>query len=317
MSSKQLLGGTAVALLMSSAAFAGDVEWFPPDPPNSAMSGECYARVRIEPEYDVYTESVTTQDAYERYDVLPPRLRGETRQYVSRDAGFRYVVTEPVYETITETVQVSPAYVEYVVQPAVHDTVTETILVREPRMVWRRGHVPGAAQTRYDAETGEIWCLVEEAGEYETVHRNIVVQPAEIREIQHAAEYAEITRDVLVREATVQTIPIEEQVASYHIEVMDQHASVNNHFIPAETTTVNRYSLRTEERWEWRLVDCNDLVSEAPQHGAPTRSYSSAPAPTGNTYLYGNDAPQTDDRYSEEVPVARASYVPTTRGRAY
>lgn len=317
-----LLCGSAAALISASAAFAGDAEWFPPDPPNSAAAGECYARVRIAPEYDAYSEQVTTQDSYERYTVAPPRLRDERREYISREAGMRYIVTEPVYETVTETVQVRPAYVEYVVEPAVHDTVTETIMVREPRMVWRRGYTPGAQMTRFDSETGEVWCLVEEEGEYRTVTRNIVVQPAQIREVEHPAEYATITRDVLVQEARFEQVPIEELRDTYRIQVVDQHASVDSHVVPVETETVTRYSLRTEERWEWRLVDCEDI--ELPGYNPPTSTEvpavahnRAAPAPQrGNTYLYGTDVQVQDDSYSEEVPVAQASYSTRTSRRA-
>ena len=74
----QLLCASAVALLTATAAHAGDQEWFPPDPPATAATGECYARVRIAREYDIYSEQVTTQDSYERYDVAPPRPRRKT-----------------------------------------------------------------------------------------------------------------------------------------------------------------------------------------------------------------------------------------------
>ncbi|MDF1768880.1 hypothetical protein [Maricaulis sp.] len=309
----QLLCASAVALLTAAAAHAGDQEWFPPDPPATAATGECYARVRIAPEYDIYSEQVTTQDSYERYDVAPPRLREEYREYISREAGMRYIVHEPVYESVTETVQIRPAYVEYEVVPAVHDSVTETILVREPRMVWRRGYVPGASMTRFDSETGEVWCLVEEAGEYQTVTRNIVVQPANIREVSHPAEYAQITRDVLVQEARIEEIPIAEERDSYRIQVVDQHATVDSHVIPVETQTVTRYSLRSEERWEWRLVDCEEI--NLPGYNPPTSteippvaSRQTAPSSQGNTYLYGTDMPADNNAYSEEVPVAQASY---------
>ncbi|WP_138513984.1 hypothetical protein [Maricaulis alexandrii] len=321
---KSVLCGSALTLITASAALAGDAEWFPPDPPNSAMAGECYARVRIAPEYDVYTEQVTTQDSYERYDVLPPSLRPEVREYVSREAGVRYIVHEPVYETVTETVQVRPSYVEYVVEPAVHETVTETIMVREPRMVWRRGYTPGAQMTRFDSETGEVWCLVEEEGEYQTVTRNIVVSPAEIREISHPAEYDTITRDVLVQEARVEEVPIDELRDTYQIQVLDRHASVDSRVIPMETETVTRYSMRTEERWEWRLVDCEDI--DLPGYNPPAQADippvaqnqhqpNSAPVAQGRTYLYGTDMP-AEQTYSEEVPVAQASYSTRTRRRA-
>ncbi|WP_339738060.1 hypothetical protein [uncultured Maricaulis sp.] len=312
MQSKFLITGSALAILASSAAFAGDAEWFPPDPPSSANSGECYARVRIEPQYDAFAEQVVTQDSYERYDVRPPRLREETREYVSREAGVRYIVHEPVYNTITETVQVRPAYSEYVVQPAVHDTVTETIMVREPRQVWRRGFEPGASMTRYDSETGEIWCLVEEAGEYRTVTRNVIVQPAEINEITHPAEFSTITREVLVQAASVEEIPIDPRYDSYSIQVVDQPATVDSHVIPVSTDTVTRYTLRSEERWEWRLMNCDDI--DLPGHNPPMSTNIPAvaanqpPAPGSSTYLYGTDMPAGDQSYSEEMPVAQASY---------
>ncbi len=305
-----LLSGVGMAMLIGTSAHAGDVEWFPPDPPAGAMSGECYARVRIEPEYDVYTEQVTTQDSYERYDVAPPRLREEVIEYVSREAGVRYIVHEPVYDTITETVEVRPGYTEYVVEPAVHDTVTETIMVREPRMVWRRGYTPDAAMTRYDAETGEVWCLVEEEGEYRTVTRNVIVRPAEIREVNYPAEYATISREVLVQEARVEEIPIDPRYDTYTVQVVDQYASVDSHVVPMETETVTRYTLRSEERWEWRLVDCTDI--DLPGHNPPTSAdippvaSNQSHAPSGNTYLYGTGAAPATETYSEEVPVAQA-----------
>lgn len=317
----QLLCASAIVLLGASTAFAGDTEWFPPDPPSTAATGECYARIRVAPEYDTYSEQVTTQDSYERYDVAPPRLRDEYREYVSRDAGMRYIVHEPVYESRTETVQVRPAYIEYEVIPATHDTVTETILVREPRMVWRRGYVPGASMTRFDSETGEVWCLVEEAGEYQTVTRNIVVQPATIREVNHPAEYAQITRDVLVQEARIEEIPIAEERDTYRVEVLDQHATVDSHVVPVETQTITRYSLRTEERWEWRLVDCNEI--NIPGHNPPMSSEvqpmasrQTAPSSQANTYLYGTEMPVDNSVYSEEVPVAQASYSSSSESRS-
>jgi hypothetical protein len=306
MSYRKLILGSAVVALLAPAAWAGDVDWLPPDPPSGAQAGECYARYHIEPEYDSWTEQVVTQDRYERHDALPPTLAPETHEYVAREPGVRYIVHEPVYETVTETVQVQPAYNEYVVQPARHDTVTETILVREPRMVWRRGQVPGATMTRYDEETGEIWCLVEEAGEYRTVTRNVVVEPSQIREITHPAEYATIQREVLVQPARVEEVPIEGLYASYTSQVLVRPASVDTQIIPEAVDTVTRYRMRSEERWEWRLVDCDDIDMPTSSSIPPVASHQ-APSSNGNTYLYGDSAPSTST-YSEEVPVAQASY---------
>jgi hypothetical protein len=313
MSYRKLIAGCAMAGLVAPMAWAGDVDWLPPDPPSNAQAGECYARFHIEPEYDSWAERFVTQDTYETHSALPPRLREESHDYVSREAGMRYIVHEPVYEMITETVQIRPAYNEYVVQPARHETVTETVLIREPRMVWRRGQQPGATMTRYDSETGEIWCLVEEAGEYQTVTRDVIVEPSHVREVNHPAEFATIQREVLVQPARVEEIPIEPRYASYTSQVVAQHASVDTRVIAEESQTVTRYRMRTEERWEWRLVNCDDL--DMPSHGnamPPVASNTAPSTSSGNTYLYGDNAPASST-YSEEVPVAQASYSASSR----
>ena len=113
-----------------------------------------------------------------------------------------------------------------------------------------------------------------------------------------------------------------EQRDTYRIQVVDQRATVNSHVVPTETETVTRYSLRTEERWEWRLMDCEDI--ELPGYNPPSGGHPpavaqnrSAPSSQGNTYLYGTDMPVTDDSYSEEVPVAEVSYSTRSRSRAH
>ena len=306
----KILTGAALSVAMAAPALAGDVEWFPPDPPASAASGECYARVRIPAEYDSYSEQITVADGFESYEVSPPRLRPEVREYISREAGMRYIVHEPVYETITETVQIRPAYTEYVVRPAEHETVTETIMVREPRTVWRRGYEPGALSTRVDEETGEIWCLVEEPGEYRTVTRTIVTRPADVEEISYPAEYSTITREVLVQEARVEEVPIPAQYAEYRIEVLDQAATIDSYYSEERTDTITRYTLRSNERYEWRLVDCDDL--DIPAYGEPPVASrqpmaSQAPAMTATprSYIYGTDA-VAGDQADEDIPVAQA-----------
>ena len=304
---KNALYGVALAALMAGPASAGDVEWFPPDPPNAAAIGECYARIRIPAEFDSYSERVVTADAYEDYDVTDPRLRPEVVEYVRREAGLRYIVTEPVYETVTETVEIRPAYNEYVVQPPVHDTVTETIMVREPQLVWRRGYVPGARATRVDEETGEIWCLIEEPGEYRTVTRTIVVEQGSIREVTYPAEYATISREVLVQPARVEEVPIPAEYASYDIQVLDRAASVNREYYEERSESITRYTLRSGERFEWRLVDCEEI--DIPAYGGhqPMASNEAAPSvSTPTSYIYGTEQTIQDHGQDEHVPVAQA-----------
>ena len=271
---RQYLYGVAALLIMPAAtATADEQSWFPSEPPSAANPGECYARVRIEPQYEPFTESVVTGDSYESYDVRPPVLDQTVTEYLSREAGMRYIVTEPVYDTVVEQIQVRPAYVEYVVEPAVHDQVTEQVMVREPRLVWQAGRVPGAQMTRYDPETGEVWCLIEEPGEYRTVTRNVVVRPARISEVDVPAEYASITREVLVQEARVEQIPIPAEYDSYTQVVLTQPSRVESHVVEGRTETITRYRLVAQERYEWRVMDCDEI--ELPSYDAPSAHQNS------------------------------------------
>lgn len=176
----------------------------------------------------------------------------------------RYRVTEPVYETVTEQVQVRPGYVRYEVSPAETRTVSERVLVREARMVWRRGYVEGARQVRHDPETGEIWCLVEEPAQYETIHRTVVTSPAQVREVPVEPHYETISREVLVQQATVEEVPIPVQYASYEIDVLAHEGRVDRRVSQRRTEQVARHNLVSGERFEWRLVDCADI--EIPSH---------------------------------------------------
>lgn len=292
-----LLGAAALLVLPAAAASADEQTWFPSEPPGHAAPGECYARVLVEAQYEPFTETVVSGDSYESYDVRPPVLDQTVREYMSREAGMRYIVHDPIYETVVERIQVRPAYVEYVVEPAVHDQVTEQVMVREPRLVWQRGRVPGAQMTRYDPETGEVWCLIEEPGEYRTITRNVVVRPAQISEIEVPAEYSQITREVLVQEARVEEIPIPAEYDSYTQVVLTQPSRVESHVVEGRTETITRYRLVASERYEWRVMDCDEI--ELPAYDAP--------AVRGNapmTYERQNDTEYTTPDWTGGVPVS-------------
>lgn len=230
----------------------------------NAQIGECYQFVRIDAEYETVMQTIVVADEYEIFDVTDPNLEMQQRRYVSREAGMRYRVTEPVYEDVTEQVQTRPGYVRYEVTPAETRTVSERILVREARMVWRRGYVEGAHQVRHDPETGEIWCLVEEPAIYETVHRNVVTSPAQVREVAVEPQFETITRSVLVQPATVEEIHIPAEHASYHVQVLTEEATINRRVAHRRTEQVARHELVSSERFEWRLVDCASI--EIPSH---------------------------------------------------
>lgn len=284
MSKTILLTGASLALILSAGASAQRAA-FPSDPPAHAEAGQCYQRVHHDAQYNTIHETVVIADGYETYEIyvngqrvdshtVDPVLETRTRQYVSREAGMRYRVTEPVYETVSEQVQIQPAYTRYTVEPAAYDTVNERVLVREARLVWRRGYVEGARSYRHDPETGEVWCLIEEPAEYRTITRRIVRRPAEVREIPIEAQTATIEREVLRRAATVVEVPIPAQHASYEYRTLVHPAEVRARYVEERTDVLERYELVAGERYEWRMVECSDI-----DFSRPDPSYPSAQAP--------------------------------------
>lgn len=306
-----LLGGVSVAIATSTAVAspAPHPMGMRVDLPN-AQIGECYQLVRVAAEYETVMQTVVVADGYEIYDVTDPRLTTRELSYVSRDAGVRYRVTEPVYETRTETVQIRPSYVRYEVRPARTETVTERILVREAQLKWVRGYHDGARQVRHDPETGEIWCLIEEPAVYESIHRTVVVDPAEIHEIPVEAEYTTISREVLVREATVEEIHIPAEESSYSVQVLLEDGSVSRSMSPQRTEQVARYELIHGERFEWRLVECETIDIPHDPHPMPQRHSSASDEQMPRSHIRSRrqadqgDVPHAPARDREATPVA-------------
>lgn len=292
-----LLCSASLALAFSAPAAAQSRAAFPSDPPSSAEAGQCYTRVHHDAQYNTIRESVIIADGYETYEVyvngsrvdshtVDPVLETRSRQYLAREEGVRYRVTEPVYETVSEQVQVAPAYSRYTVEPARHETVRERVLVREARLVWRRGYVEGARSYRHDPETGEVWCLIEEPAEYRTVTRTVVAEPARVQEVPVAAEYATIHRDVLRQPATVEEIPIPAEYASYEYRTLVHPAEVRARYVEERTDILERYELVSAERYEWQLIECDEIDfaprqdmsrNQAPAPGPRERSYEGTP----------------------------------------
>ncbi len=296
---KVFLTGSVCASALFGAAAAAQTP-HPIQAPTSlpdAQAGQCYQFVRIDAEYETVMQTIVVADEYEIYDVTDPRLERRERSYVSREPAMRYRVTEPVYETVTEQVQVRPGYVRYEVTPAETRTVAERVLVREARMVWRRGYVDGARQVRHDPETGEIWCLVEEPAQYETVHRTLVTRNAHVREVPVEPRYDTITRDVLVQPATVEEVPIPAQHARYDIHVVTEEGGVSQRTSQRRTEQVARHELVSGERFEWRLVDCASIdIPAQPGARPPGPSVHGAAPDTGMRIRH---VPQGDDPHGD------------------
>lgn len=130
----------------------------PPDYPEWAVPGKCYARC-------------TAPDQYEYKE----------EQVIDKPASFRIEKVPAVYETVYDTVVVKPAFTKVIPVAPTFDIVTEQKLVSEASKRWvkGKGDVNCLSQNPSDCE---VWCLTEVPAVYKTVTRKVEKSPATTRE---------------------------------------------------------------------------------------------------------------------------------------
>ena len=161
--------------------------------PPAAKSGECYARVWVEPQYKNYTNTVLVKEASEQIEIIPAR-----------------------YETVQETLLTQAASYKMTPVPAQYDSVSEQKLVREAERVWRidrdRKSAPASSNLLAAATDHGIDLSLAEPGmcfhehylpsTFEQVNESVLTREAydEVKAI--AAEYRWVEKQVLVKEAS-------------------------------------------------------------------------------------------------------------------
>lgn len=225
------------------------------DMPSQARPGQCYARVLVPATYRNEPIPVVTRDAYERLEARQPEFQTEKQTYVTSDPFVRYEVTEPTFRTETQTIVTRPAHERLEIGAATIGTARDTVVIRAPRLVWRSGSNLSQVR-RLDPKTGEVFCLVEEAGVTQAVTRRILLEQAPVIRRPVPAETKTITRKILVNKATVREIPHEGTTETVHVHSLVRQAEIVRRPVPTEYATVNREVENTPERYEWVPVVC-------------------------------------------------------------
>lgn len=94
------------SVLRAAPAVAPQAELGDLLPPN-AKSGECYARVWVEPTYRQRTERVLVKEPSSRIEVVPARYETATQRVLVSEASSRIEVIPATYDTVTERRQIS------------------------------------------------------------------------------------------------------------------------------------------------------------------------------------------------------------------
>lgn len=258
--------GLVTAAIMPNIAMANGhnvPDGLPSGPPPMAKPGQCFARVLVPAVYKNIPMEVVTQDGYQNFETRDPVFRSRPETIVTRDGYTRYITTEPVFRTEQVTKTTRPEYERLVASPAQLATKTETVVIREPRMVWRSGQNLSGVR-RLDAGTGEVYCLVEERGVTQTIARQVVVRPSDVKRVIVPAEVKTFNTQVLVQPATVKEVKVAPEVATYEVKEIVQPAMERKVAVPEQRSTVNRQKVVTPEHYEWVQVDCDQTVKQPP-----------------------------------------------------
>jgi hypothetical protein len=253
-----VLAGAMMALAAPVAAMAQSA---PSDQlPMQARPGQCFQRILVPATWRPEPFEVITAEGYETIQVTQAQFRARQETVVTRDEHKRYVVTEPVFRTEGQTIVTRPAFERLVATAPSFGTRSETVLIREPRLVWRRGADLSGIR-RLDPNTGEVYCLVEEPAVTQTVTRRVVTAPGQVRRETVPAQTQTIPRQVLVTPASVREVMVPAQTAGVTINEMVSPATESRVSVPEVRSTINRQVLASGERYEWVAVVCESTPS--------------------------------------------------------
>lgn len=159
-------------------------------PPN-ARSGECYARVWIEPQFKTVTERVVVKEASERLEVVPAKYEWVEERVCVRDGGTELVALPAEFDEQTIRVKTEDAHTDW--------QVTNSDICRLPN---------GETRQANDNEkmTKNVFCKVDYPDQYETIRKQCQVRPARVESRSIEPEYQTIRRQKLVSPATTRKV---------------------------------------------------------------------------------------------------------------
>jgi len=230
------------------------------DVPPAAHPGQCFARVRIAPTYETYSERVLVTPGRREQRAIPAVYDWAERKVMVEPARVEHRVIPATYRTVTEMVVVSPATTHIEHTEAVYETVTEQVVSRPAHAEWRRtfvgpnGVIPEGAEVE---PTGEMICLIQIPAEYRTVERRVLREPGHDVEVPVQAVTREVTRQVIDRPERVEDIPVP---AVYRTEkyrrVVTEERTEWIDIAPVYSTREARRQT-SAGRLEWREVKCD------------------------------------------------------------
>jgi len=234
-----LLGLT---LLTTNVFFAQD--GLPPNP----EPGKCYVRCVTEDKWRDETKQVMVVPGYKKLEVVPAEYKTVEEQVLVKPASKRFEFVPAVFKKEVDTILVEDPFHKITVVPVKLSDAVESVIVQPSyaRFEWKSAIEDCKSSDPRDCQ---VLCYVEypeqknvipikkmdanptytkeiRSGKIVTIDKEVMVKPAEIKEIEIPAEYVTITKRVLVRDETVREVEVEPQWVNETVRVLAEKGGV-------------------------------------------------------------------------------------------
>jgi hypothetical protein len=250
----------APAAAAPAAAAAPSQDGVPPD----AKPGECYARIYTPPELKTVTEKVERKPASKKIQIIPAKFAPSEEKVMVKPASKKLELVPAQYDNVEEKVEVKPASVKVEHIPAVYENVTEKVMVKPAYTTWKKGSGGvSAIQSRRDAKSGDIMCLVEVPAEYANVTKKVLKTPASTREVQVPAVYKTLKKTVMKTPPSTREIEVPAEYKTVQVMKEVEPAKTVEVEVPAEYESVTKTTKVSEAKVDWRSIRCDTNLTKA------------------------------------------------------
>lgn len=226
-------------------------------PTPNAKPGQCFARVLVPAKYEQVPMNVAVSDSYSSFDISEPVFAARDEVRVVQDGYKDLSVTPAKWQDVTETIIIRPEHNRLVLNKANFVQKTETYVIKEPRFVWRPGTNLSGIK-RLDANTGEVFCLVEERGLTETVTRQVIKDKASVGIIKVPAQTATYVRKVLVEAPKVVEVSRPAITKAFKVNDLVKEAGAVEVQNAGQSKTIYQQKLISPEHYAWVQVECDN-----------------------------------------------------------
>ena len=236
--------------------------------PTNPDPNKCYVRCVTPDVYQTETTRIQTRPAYKQLSVVPATYRDVTERVLVKEGYKRYEFVPATFRSETVSYESKAPATTMNVQPASFTDATERVLIKPELSRWETTAYEGCESD--DPNDCQVLCYRTYEAEYRTVAvqrlaadagttssnvpgatstytKQVVDQPAQVREIDIEPVYETITKRVVDQPATVQTNTVEAEYTTVTKEVLASKGGLSSYEeIDCELTSYNVLPIQYE-----------------------------------------------------------------------